>query len=178
MNTSSLARCILTLVLSLPVALTAFSQSPQTNASILAGLPWAETYNREVDLIHPLLNQTNKNFDQKVCRSLSTNASNPVVISYQLVSFTFYYPTGVAFAASSTEMASPYELVCTKDGILRRDSTNKIPANYIRVSDAQRKSVEAELDLLLGVAQLQRPQDIRYFRRSFRFAYQNGWKED
>ena len=175
---SCLTRCLLTLALSLTVPPMVFSQSSKTNASIFPELAWAETYNREVDLIHSLLNETNGTFDQNAFRSLRTNANSPTIISFHSVSFTFYYPTGLVFAGSSTEMAKPDELLCTSGGISRRAATNEIPANYVRVRDTHRKRVEAELDLLLGIAPLQQPKDIRYSRRSFRFVYEKGWKQD
>ena len=177
MNDLSRVRYILTFALTLMAGTTIFAQSQNTNSTIFGELAWAETYNHEVDLIHSLLNQTNRNFDQKVCSSLTTNADGPVVISYRLVSFTFYYPAGIAIPPSSTEMANPDELVCKKDDIIRRATTNEIPANYVRLFDSRRKNAESELDLLLGIAPLERPQEVRYSRRSFRFVYQKGWKE-
>jgi hypothetical protein len=103
---TSVVRYILTFAL--------FAQLLNTNPAIFRELAWAESYNREVDLIHSLLNQTNRNFDQKVYSSFTTNTNGPVVISYHLVSFTFYYPAGIAIPPSSTEMANPDELVCRR----------------------------------------------------------------
>jgi len=178
MNAPSFTRAVLAIALGLAVSPTVSSQAAQTNVSVFAGFPWAENVNREVDLARSLLAETNRSFDQKVYDSVRTNAHDPLVISFHLVSFIFYYPTGVAFLGSVTQMGQPDELVCTKDGILRRATTNEISANYVRVLDAHRKSVGADLDLFLGVAPLGKPQEAKYFRRSFRFVYQNGWKED
>ena len=171
-------RYILTLAVSLAVVPSLFSQTEKTNVFDLLGIPWAEASNREVELATSLLEDTNKNFDQKLYRSLITNDSSSVVITFHMASFVFYYPTGVAFLPESgTDMANPDELVCTKDGISRRATTNQVPGSVVRLLDTRKKNVEAEFDLLLGVAPLQRSQDVRYFRRTFRYVYKDGWKE-
>src|SRR6476660_3379253 len=122
-----------------------FSSTPQT---ILQEQPYATTLNREVDLMRSLFAETNRSFDQKVCRSLSMISDKPTVISYKLISFIFYYPAGVDYyAGSSTEIDQPDELVFTKGGILRRGTTNEISANCVRLLDAHRSSVGAELDM-------------------------------
>jgi len=178
MNDLSLARSILTVAFSLALEPTVTSQAAQTNLFNFQSVPYASAFNREVDFMRSLLEETNRNFDEKVYSSVRTNVSGPIVISYSLVSFVFHYPAGVAHAGSATEMGQPDELVCTKQSILRRATTNEIPANYIRILDTHRKDVSAELDLLLGVAPLGKPEDVKYLRRCFRYVYRDGWKEE
>lgn len=75
-------------------------------------------------------------------------------------------------------MGGSYNLTYRDGKIARTNSVDQIPANYIYVVDPHVKNVIAEIDLLLGVAPLEKPQDATYFRRTFRFIYKNGWKED
>jgi len=179
MRIPSLSRKILAVTLCLVLAPSVFSQTVATNASSFSELPFAVTLNREVDLMRSLFAETNTSFDEKVLQSVEKDAKRPVVISYQLISFIFYYPTGVVYlTSSSTEMDQPDELVCTMAGVTRKATTNEISANCVRLMDSQRATVGADLDLLLGVAPLERPQDTRYVRRTFRFVYKNGWTEE
>jgi len=134
--------------------------------------------NREVDFMRSLLQETNKAFDDKIWRSVKRDVAKPTVVSYQLVSFVFYYPTGVPYAPSATEMAQPDELVFVNDSVHRKATTNEVPANYVRVLDAHRKTIGVQLDLLLAVAPLDKPNDLVSLRRSFRFVYRNGWNEE
>ena len=80
---------------------------------------------------------------------------------------------------SFCEMGRPDDLVWTGKRLSRRPGgTNEIPLIRVSTVDRHKKEVTADLDLLLGVAPLSDPQDVRYFRRSFRFNYQDGWRED
>jgi hypothetical protein len=178
MNTSYLGRSLLAVALILALQSATAIQVGQTNASIFPDLPYSATVDREVDFMRSLLEETNRDFDQRVYSSVRTNTSGPIVISYNLVSFVFHYPAGVPHAPSATEMVNPDQLVCTKEGTRRRDTTDEIPANYVRIADSHRKEVSAELDLLLSVAPLGKPEELKHLRRSFRFVYRNGWKED
>jgi hypothetical protein len=153
-------------------------EAAQTNASIFAEIPYALTFNREVDFMRSLLHEPNKDFDQKLYASVGTNSEGPIIISYRLVSFVFFYPPGIAHAPSATEMVRPDQLLCTEGTVKRRAAKDEIPANYVRISDSQRKVVGAELDLVLSVASLDKPGESKCLRRSFRFVYRNGWKEE
>jgi hypothetical protein len=177
MNTTHLARSILAVALVLALRSTMALQAAQTNASVFAELPYALTLNREVDFMRSLLDETNRDFDQKVYASVGTNGGSLIVVSYSLVSFVFHYPEGIAHAPSATEMVQPDQLVCTKEGVKRRSIKDEIPANYVRVSDSQRKEVGAELGLVLSVAPLGKPEETKCLRRSFQFIYRNGWRE-
>jgi hypothetical protein len=76
-------------------------------------------------------------------------------------------------------MGQPHELFCTGTNISRRPgSTNEIPLIRVSTVDRHRKELTADLDLLVGVTPVAAPQDARYFRRSFRFVYRDGCKED
>jgi len=137
---------------------------------------------REVHLIRSLFVETNKAFDEKVVKSLEAAAKPPAIVSFHLVSFVFSYPTTNDYMGSASEMGRPNELIWTTEGIVRREGpTNKIhwiPLNYVRIVDGQRKEVIAELDTLIGVAPLKNPEEVRYFRRSFRFVHGDVWRED
>ena len=178
MKATLLARSILAAAIVLALQSAPGLLAAQTNASIFSELPYASTLNREVDFMRSLLEETNRDFDQKVYALVGTNGSAPIVISYSLVSFVFYYPAGIVHAPSATEMVQPDQLICTKGIVKRRDAKDEIPANYVRMSDMQRKEVGAELDLVLSVAPLDKPGETKCLRGSFRFVYRNGWKEE
>lgn len=178
MNSAQSSRLFLTIALGLALQSSLGLQAAQTNASVFPELPYASTLNREVDFMRSLLEEPNRDFDQKVYASVGTNGTGPIVISYSLVSFVFHYPAGVPHAASATEMVQPDQLVCTKEGVKRREIKDEIPANYVRISDSQTKVIGAELDLVLSVAPLGKPENTKCVRRSFRFVYRNGWKEE
>ena len=174
-----LTPAMLAAAFTLALAFSAASQAVQTNTSVFPELPFAVSVNREVDLMRPLLAETNKSFDLKVCASVSELAKKPMVISYRLVSVIFYYPKNVVFYPGPyTEMDQPDELVCTEAGVTRRATTNEVSANCVRVLDVHRKDVGAELNLFLGVTALEHPEEAKYVHRSFRYIYQDGWKED
>jgi hypothetical protein len=179
MNISFLIRIITMLLVNLSALSSAFSQIrlAVTYTNYQQSL-YPETVLRELDLIRPLFADTNMIFDAEVCKSVKALSKEPAVVTYQLVSFVFHYPTTNGSGGSTTELWSTDELICAKEGISRRATTNQIPANYVRVLDTQRKQVSCDLDLLLGVAPLQGPQEVKCFRRTFRFTYQNGWRED
>ena len=170
------------LLLNMALVSCVLSQTPQSNALSLfpeSEFPWVKTLNREVDLMRSLIAETNKAFDQKICASIGEVPKKPLVVSFQQVSFIFYYPAGVSYLKTpGTEMDAPDELICTKSAVLRRATTNEIPANSIRVLDVHRKNVTAEVDVLLGVSSLDKPNDATYVRRVFRYIYEDGWKED
>jgi hypothetical protein len=178
MNSAQSSRLFMTIALGLALQCILGLQAAQTNASVFRELAYASTLNREVDFMRSLLEETNRDFDQKVYASVGTSGSAPIVISYSLVSFVFHYPAGIPHAPSTTEMVQPDQLVCTKAGVKRRDTKDEFPANYVRVSDSQSKDIGAELDLVLSVAPLGKPGEIKCLRRSFRFVHRNGWKEE
>ena len=138
---------------------------------------------REEDLRQKLFVETNKfgisRFDEMVCQSVRADSRHAVIISYQLISFTFYHPTTNDFVVSFAEMADVYELLRQRGKISRTDlRTNEIPWNFVRVVDPTRRYLAAELHLLLEISTLENPSTTRYVRRSFRFVDKNGWKDD
>ena len=146
---------------------------------------------RELQLMRPLMSETNQAFDEALCKSIQTNSTNTFVVSYQEISFVFHYPTTNHLDApssspidnfivpSSSEIAHPYQLLCKKSGVSRVTLyTNDVPLNYIRLYDPNQKKISAELDLLLGISSLENSQNIRYIRRAFHFTYKGGWKGD
>jgi hypothetical protein len=146
---------------------------PSTNSLLSAGIQ------QEAHLAVSLFAETNKTFDERVYQSVRSEAKPPLVISFHLISFVFFHPTTNDYVGSHSELGQPDELLCTGETIShRKGSSNDIPLNYVRVVDRRRKEVAAELELLVGVASLKSPQDVRYFRRSFRFVYRDGWKEE
>ena len=176
MSTTRLARSILAVALGLALRSTMALQAAQTNASDFAELPYALTLNREVDFMRSLLEETNRDFERKIYASVGGSGGSPIVVSYSLVSFVFHYPVGITHAPSATEMVQPDQMVCTKESIQRRSTKDEIPANYVRVSDSQRKEIGAELELVLSVAPLGKPEQTKSLKRSFQFVYRNGWK--
>jgi hypothetical protein len=134
---------------------------------------------QEVNLPVALFQETNTTFDMKVCESVRTTIKPPMVVSFHLVTFIFSSSSTNDPVYSFCEMGRPDELVCTARSVSRRPgSTNEVPLIRVSTIDRHKKDVSADLDLLISVAPLDTPQDIRYFRRSFRFVYRDGWKED
>jgi hypothetical protein len=178
MNPLLVKRALVTLGCCVALGQEAVLWAAEKSASIVPGLAWTGTYNREVDFARSLLEQTNRVFDEKVWRSVTTDVAKPMVVSYELVSVIFSYPTGSSYAPSATEMVQPDELVMAKGCVVRRATTNEIPANYVRVLDAQRKNVGAEVNVLLRVAPAEKPDQVTCLRRAFRYVYRNGWEEE
>lgn len=126
-----------------------------------------------------LFMETNTTFDAKVYESVRTTVKPPIVVSFLLVTFIFSSPNTNTPVYSFCEMGQPQELLCTGTNISRRPgSTNEIPLIRVSTVDRNKKDLTADLDLLVGVAPAADPQDVRYFRRSLRFVYRDGWKED
>lgn len=116
-------------------------------------------------------------FDAQICRSLNIKSKSPVIITFQEVSFIFHYPTAKARIKSSQEMSSWWDLIYRDGEITRTNSADQVPFNDIGLVDPSVTNEMVEIDLLLGVAPLEKPQDIKYVRRSFRFVYSKEWKE-
>ncbi|HEX3857433.1 MAG TPA: hypothetical protein VHY30_09070 [Verrucomicrobiae bacterium] len=114
----------------------------------------------------------------RICKSLPANSTSPRIISCKEISCVFHYRTTNECIPSYQEMGGSYNLIYRDGKITRTNSVDEIPGNYIYVVDPHVKNVIVEIDLLLGVAPLEKPQDVMYFRRTFRFVYKNGWKED
>ena len=148
---------------------------------------------RELQLIRPLLVETNQAFDEMICKSTQTNFNETRIVSYEEISFIFHYPTTNHLDAptsspinniivpSSSETDHPYQLLCENTKVTRIVlHTNDVPLNYIRLYDPSETYISAELDLLLGITPLRDSKDIRYVHRSFHYIYRKGkWvKED
>jgi hypothetical protein len=134
---------------------------------------------QEVNLPIALFQETNTTFDMKVCESLGTTIKPPMVVSFLLVTFIFSSPNTNDPVYSFCEMGLPDELVWTGKSVSRRPgSTNEIPLIRVSTVDRHKKDVTADLELLVGVAPLNDLHDVRYFRRSFRFVYRDGWQEE
>ena len=132
---------------------------------------------QEVNLPVALFQETNTTFDMKVCESVRTTIKPPMIVSFLLVTFIFSSPSTNDPVYSFCEMGRPDELICTGVSVSRKPgSTNEIPLIRVSTVDPHKKDVTADLDLLIGVAPLNKPQDIRYLRRSFRFVYRDGWR--
>jgi hypothetical protein len=100
-----------------------------------------------------------------------------MIVSFLLITFIFSSPSTNDPVYSFCEMGRPDELICTGVSVSRRPgSTNEIPLIRVSTVDPRKKDVTADLDLLIGVASLNKPQDIRYLRRSFSFVYRDGWR--
>ena len=119
MNAQFMTRATLAVGCLMALALEGPLWAAVTNQTILAELPWAATYNREVDFMRSLLEETNRAFDEKVWRAVKTDVPRPGVVSYELISFTFSYPRGLPHAPSSAEMVRPDKLIFAKEGVSR-----------------------------------------------------------
>jgi len=126
-----------------------------------------------------LFQWTNAAFDEKVYESVRKAVKPPMIISFHLITFVFSSPSTNDLVFSFCEMDQPHQLICTGTKVSRRPgSTNEIPLNRVSAVDRHKQELTADLDLLLGIAPLNDPQDVRYFKRSFHFVYRDGWKED
>jgi hypothetical protein len=151
---------------------------PVTNGLVSAGPPQGYLP-QEVNLPVSLFQETNRTFDTKICESVRKTTKPPVVISFPLITFFFSSPDTNDPVYSFCEMDQPDELVCTGTNVFRRPGpTNLIPVIRTSTVNTRKKEVTADLDLLIGVAPLNKPQDIQYFRRSFRFVFRHGWREE
>lgn len=140
---------------------------------------YAKGINREMDLAEKEFIKTNASgysvMDTKVCKSLPLNPKVPTLVHYEQISLIVHYPTTNECAGSATEMDLPDDLICKKGSITRTNSTRESPLNYIRIVDPGSKHVMAEVDLLIGMTP--EGSSPMYFRRAFRYSYDNGWKE-
>ena len=179
MNGRTLLRMLLVMATGLGSLATAFSQIPVPKFAATNNWLLPASTQQEVHLARSLFVETNKTFDERVYKSVRSVMKPPVTISYQLISFVFFYPTTNGCIGSYTELGQPDGLLCTGQGISRtRDFTNDIPLNYVRVVDSHKKGVVAELELLISVAPVNEPEAAQCLRRSFRFVHRESWKED
>lgn len=153
----------------------------KTNTNgLFAGLPaFFEYLPQEVNLPIALFQETNVIFNTEIYESVRKSVKPPVVISFQLITFIFSSPSTNDPVYSFCEMDQPDELLCTGKSVSRRPgSTNEIPLIRVSTVDPHKKDVTADLDLLMAVAPVKDPQDVRYLRRSFHFVFRHGWRED
>jgi hypothetical protein len=184
MNRSSIFSLLLTIVVGISLPAAASPQilvpefPPETNGLFSGWLPFVNLP-QEVNLPVALFQETNLTFDTKIYESVRKTTKAPVVLSFLLITFIFSSPSTNDPVYSFCEMGQPDELVCTGTNVYRRPgSTNEIPLIRVSTVDRHKKEVTADLDLLIGIAPLENPQDVRYFRRSFRFVFRHGWRED
>jgi len=132
---------------------------------------------QEVNLPVALFQETNTTFDMMVCESVRKTVKPPMTVSFLLITFIFSSPSTNDPVYSFCEMGHPDELIYTGGIISRRPGpTNEIPLIRVSTVDTRKKGVTADLDLVVGVSPLAKPQDIQYLRRSFRFVYRDGWR--
>lgn len=151
---------------------------PSDTNGPVSGWPGIGDLPQEVNLPVALFQETNVIFDTEIYQSVRKTIKPPVVISFLLVTFIFSSPNTNNPVYSFCEMGRPDELICTGTNVFRRPgSTNEIPLIRVSTVDRHKKELTADLDLVIGVAPTDNPQDIRYLRRSFRFVFEHGWKE-
>jgi hypothetical protein len=151
--------------------------TPGTNG-LLSG-PCSENLAQESHLPVALFQEANTTFDLKLCESVRTAVKPPITVSFLLVTFVFSSPSTNDPVYSFCEMGQPHQLLCTGTNVLRRPgATNEIPLIRVSTVDRHIKDLTADLDVLVGVAPAADPKDARYVRRSFRFVYRNGWREE
>jgi hypothetical protein len=112
-----------------------------------------------------------------MCKAVNADLNKGAIVSYELASFVFYYPSSNYWVASSTEMSLPDLLICKGGRVSRRETTNEIPVNCVRLVDPSKRDILAEADFLLGVTPMENPGQHKYIRRSLRFIYRDGWKK-
>ena len=117
-------------------------------------------------------------FDKRVCESLGLRPKSPVFVSYKELSLVIHLPTTNECFDSSQEMGGSLNLIYSDKKIVRTNSEAQVPANYIRLYDPKVKELTVEIDLLLSTMPLDRPQEVKYLRRSFRFVHRNRWVND
>ena len=145
----------------------------ETNGPLSGNLP------QEIHLPVALFQETNMGFDRRLYESVRKTIKPPMIISFLLVTFIFSSPNTNDPVYSFSEMGQPDELICTGKSVSRRPgSTNQVPLIRVSTVDRRKKDLAADLDLLIGVAPLDDPKDVRYLRRAFHFVYRDGWKED
>jgi hypothetical protein len=137
-----------------------------------------EGIRQEWHLAVSLFSVTNQSFDTAVFKSVRSIVKPPFVTTFEQISFVFSYPTNNEFVVSHCEMGLPVSLLCSGESVTRTNMsrTNEIPLNYVRIVDPHKKTLTAELDLLIRLESVGRPEDVQFVRRSFQFANRDGWK--
>lgn len=177
MNTLRVSHMMLAISIISASLTTAWSQMRVPKYASKNSSLYPASVQQEVHLARSLFAETNRIFDKKVFSLVRKDCQLPAIISFQLVSFVFSYPSTNGWP-SGCEGGQPDQLLCTAEGVSRSSSTNEVPLNYVRIVNPHKKDITADLDLLLGVAPLNKPKEVRYFRRSLRFIYQDGWIEE
>jgi hypothetical protein len=163
----------------LPAASTILVPKYTSDTNGLFSGKFSENWHQEAHLPVALFQQTNRSFDLKLSESVRTITKSPIIVSFLLVTFIFSSPNTNDPVYSFCEMGTPNDLVCSGKSVSRRQgSANDIPLIRVSTVDRHNKELSADLDLLLGVAPVDKPQDIQHVRRSFRFVYRDGWRED
>lgn len=180
---TEMKRAIVQLCLPLfAIALCSQGYSHEYPTNFLDWKNYIPSINAEADLgalLHGNIKESiPSDFDEQICKSLSIKSESPMIISFQEMSFVFHYRTSKECIESSQDMSPLWGLIYQDGKITRTTNTDQVPVNYVRIVDPAVKNTIVEIDLLLGVAPLEKPQDVKYVRRSFRFIYNNGWKED
>jgi hypothetical protein len=117
-------------------------------------------------------------FDKQVCKSLHIQSRSPVMISYKELSTVFHFSKTNELFDSSQEMGGSFSLIYQDGKITRTNTEDHVPINYIPLLDPKVKELNVDIDLLLSVTPLEKPEDVKYERRSFRFVYRNRWVND
>ena len=139
----------------------------------------SSTMQREVELVQSLIIDTNIDFSRNLLSKIQSPSNQITFVSYELVSFIFYYPN------STNHISSAYSEMGTFDGIrLSRGkiekvtlNTNQIPLNYVRLIKFDITEPIAEVNLLLNISSNDKAQYTRYTWRSIRYVFKGSWKE-
>jgi len=127
-------------------------------------------------LLHYNTNEdTCSNLEKLLCKSLDIQSKTPMIISYKEFSLIFHNGKTNECLESSQEMGPLPHLVYQNGAITRTNNEEKVLSNYIWIVDPNIKEPMVEIDLLVSVEPIGRPQDVKYMRRSFRYVYRNGW---
>jgi hypothetical protein len=117
-------------------------------------------------------------FDKQVCKSLGIRPKSAVIVAYKEVSFVLHSTKTNEWLRSHQEMVNFSKLICQNGKIVRTNTDEQIPSNEIYLFDPKVKELTVEIELLISVAPFEKPQEVKYARRSFRFAHRNRWVAD
>ena len=117
-------------------------------------------------------------FDKQVCKSLGIHSRSPMMISCKELSCVFFSSETNQWFGSQQEMGGSLDLIYHDGQIIRTNTDEQVPDDTILLFDPNVKELTVEINLLLSVAPVGRPQDVKYVRRSFRFVHRNRWVND
>lgn len=134
-----------------------------------------QTLRQEWIFAHSLFGERNDDFDRRLIEVLSKRFNAVSMVRFNQITFVFKYPTTNGILPAFNEMAPSPNLVCGAGACSRKTGdTNEIPINYIRLHDAGRTGVFAEVELLITVHH-NVPLKTNFVREFFGYAFNGTW---